>query len=507
MVKLSLSICGVLGILLGIAQAQNVPAYVPTTNLVAYYGFNNSPADLSGSNNNGVITGGVVAAPDRNGNPASAYDFTSPTALITVASPSFAFSANGSFTYSLWMKTNEFVGNAMMMGSTAAGNFISLISSGASVSFGTNKQQSAWFWAATPNVIGVWTHYVAVYNAPNMTLYKNGVQVASNVFTYTNVTTATLPLYIGRGIQAPYMNGFLDEIGIWSRALSVAEIQQLYNGCSLDITTNPTSTTTPIGSSAQFTINTVGNPTNLQWQVNTGTGFTNVINNSVYNGANTNTLTISNASFAYHNYLFRCYISDSVCSDTSTSSALVMNCVGIIGNNLPAQQIFGGGSNNNLAVSSPDINAQFQWQKRNSANVFVNLTNAGNISGSNTDSLKFSAIQGSNAGFYRCLVSVGNCVDSTSIVEVLVTPGVNVSNLEKSVFSVYPNPSKKDFLVQIDESAIGKSYSFYNVEGKLVNVGLITETNMLLDCTKLQRGIYFFEIKDSGQKPVKLILQ
>lgn len=507
MVKISFFVCVVLSLICGWVHAQNVPAYVPTTNLVAYYGFNNSPSDLSGNNNNGVITGNVVSTQDRNGISNAAYDFTSSGAFITLASPSFAFSATGSFTYSLWMKTNVATGNAMMMGTSAAGNFISLISSGTNVSFGTNKQQSAWFWAATPNILNVWNHYVAVYDAPNMTLYKNGVQVATNVFTHTNVTTATLPLYIGKGIGTDYMNGSLDDIGIWTRALSVAEIQQLYNGCSLDITTNPTSTTTPIGSSAQFFIATAGSPSSYQWQVNTGSGFTNITNNAIYSGANTDTLTISNASFAYHNYLFRCFVSDSVCSDTSTNSALVMNCTGLISSNLPSQALMPFGSNGRIGISSADINAQFQWQKRNASNAFVNMIDTGNIQGSSADSLKFNSVLGYNEGFYRCLVSVGNCVDSSATIEVVLMPGVNVSKLEKSNFSIYPNPSMKDFLIQVDESDIGKTFLFYNIEGKKISSGVITENKMLLDCTQLQKGIYFFDIKDSGQKPIKLILQ
>jgi hypothetical protein len=62
-----------------------------------------------------------------------------------------------------------------------------------------------------------------------MTLYKNNVQVATGTYTHTNVTSANLPLYIGRGVGGDYYNGKMDDIGIWNRALTTCEINDLYN--------------------------------------------------------------------------------------------------------------------------------------------------------------------------------------------------------------------------------------------------------------------------------------
>jgi hypothetical protein len=42
------------------------------------------------------------------------------------------------------------------------------------------------------------------------------------------VTSATLPLYIGRGIGGNYFNGKIDDIGIWNRCLSACEISDLF---------------------------------------------------------------------------------------------------------------------------------------------------------------------------------------------------------------------------------------------------------------------------------------
>lgn len=45
-----------------------VPTYVPTNGLVAYYPFNGNANDVSGSGNNGVINGNITLTTDRSGN-------------------------------------------------------------------------------------------------------------------------------------------------------------------------------------------------------------------------------------------------------------------------------------------------------------------------------------------------------------------------------------------------------------------------------------------------------
>ncbi len=60
------------------------------------------------------------------------------------------------------------------------------------------------------------------------------------------------------------------------------------------------------GSSKQFTANGTG--TAYQWQVNTGSGFSNIANGAVYGGVSTATLTLSNAPTSWYGYKYRCMI-------------------------------------------------------------------------------------------------------------------------------------------------------------------------------------------------------
>ncbi|MBC7937767.1 MAG: hypothetical protein H7Y86_20655 [Rhizobacter sp.] len=60
------------------------------------------------------------------------------------------------------------------------------------------------------------------------------------------------------------------------------------------------------GTSKQFTANGTG--TSYQWQVNTGSGFVNINNGSIYSGAKSALLTLTNAPTSWYGYQYRCSI-------------------------------------------------------------------------------------------------------------------------------------------------------------------------------------------------------
>ncbi|MEA2700232.1 MAG: hypothetical protein QOI66_4503 [Myxococcales bacterium] len=100
---------------------------------------------------------------------------------------------------------------------------------------GTNQSEVSSAAGALPD--GVWTHIAATYDPTAASLqqkiYINGV--LSGTGTFTNAlgydTTSTGDLYLGQaGRGNQYFNGALDEIRIYKRALSAAEIYSLYIG-------------------------------------------------------------------------------------------------------------------------------------------------------------------------------------------------------------------------------------------------------------------------------------
>lgn len=80
-----------------------------------------------------------------------------------------------------------------------------------------------------------WYHIVMTYDESATTLlgYLNGTQVATKTTTGTGNSTAG-QFELGRLATNAinYVDGVMDEVGLWSRALTAAEVTSLYNGGS-----------------------------------------------------------------------------------------------------------------------------------------------------------------------------------------------------------------------------------------------------------------------------------
>ena len=77
----------------------------------------------------------------------------------------------------------------------------------------------------------VWAHVAVVYDGSNMIFYVNGANVGSYPRTGSISYTGATTLYIGRkrAASSNYFDGSIDDVRIYNRALSAAEITQLYN--------------------------------------------------------------------------------------------------------------------------------------------------------------------------------------------------------------------------------------------------------------------------------------
>jgi hypothetical protein len=89
-------------------------------------------------------------------------------------------------------------------------------------------------WQATSNTMGAltinaWNHVVWVKNGTTATVYVNGAQTGTVAAPATLGTTSQIN-YISTydGTNQPW-NGYIDELGIWKRALTAAEVTNLYN--------------------------------------------------------------------------------------------------------------------------------------------------------------------------------------------------------------------------------------------------------------------------------------
>ena len=90
------------------------------------------------------------------------------------------------------------------------------------------------------------------------------------------------------------------------------------------ITSNPPNRTICVNGNTTFTASATG-ATAYQWQVNTGSGFTDIANGAPYSGATTTTLTITGATGSMNGYLYRCRAIDGGCFTNTNSGTLTIS--------------------------------------------------------------------------------------------------------------------------------------------------------------------------------------
>src|SRR5215211_2116757 len=80
----------------------------------------------------------------------------------------------------------------------------------------------------TPTPVGVWRHVAMSVRSGDTQLYVNGSLVGTNTQTFTSIVP-TSDLRIGSGYnQGRFFNGDIDEVGVYNRALSAAEVQAIH---------------------------------------------------------------------------------------------------------------------------------------------------------------------------------------------------------------------------------------------------------------------------------------
>ncbi|PYN84021.1 MAG: hypothetical protein DMD96_00005 [Candidatus Rokuibacteriota bacterium] len=209
------------------------PAPAPASGLVAAYAFNEGSgqtvSDASGNNNTATLGGGVAwTSQGRFGNAlvfngadfvslpaAAALDLTTamtleawvyPTATSGTWSTILLKEQPGALVYALYAAspTNQ-PSTVFNTATTASGERIVA--------------------GAAPLPLNAWSHLVATYDGTTLRLYINGSLVGTQPVAGAIVTSTGALRIGGNNVWGEYFQGLVDEVRIYNRALSPAEIQ------------------------------------------------------------------------------------------------------------------------------------------------------------------------------------------------------------------------------------------------------------------------------------------
>lgn len=102
----------------------------------------------------------------------------------------------------------------------------------------------------------------------------------------------------------------------------VKDFQDL--GLAPDIYSQPRDGTVCSGEEMWFAIKVRGGGLSYQWQVNDGTGFTDITDDLTYSGANTYALSVTGTPASLSGYSYRCSVASSTCLTESTSNSATL---------------------------------------------------------------------------------------------------------------------------------------------------------------------------------------
>jgi hypothetical protein len=79
--------------------------------------------------------------------------------------------------------------------------------------------------------VGTWYHLAVTISGTTVTAYLNGASLGTTTSSGNGTGASGNETRLGSWIaNSDYSSVYMDEVGIWSRALTSAEITQIYNG-------------------------------------------------------------------------------------------------------------------------------------------------------------------------------------------------------------------------------------------------------------------------------------
>ena len=226
--------------------AQNIPSYVPKDGLVGYWPFNGNANDESGNGNHGTVNGATLTA-DRNGVANSAYSFDGDNDFITITN-SLIKGGYQSYTISYWFNklaptssTQAVINdrNSMISGYKYYSNFVDYINGSGVQACSANQDITSTSCVSSKSnnqSNGNWNNVIITLNTQSniAKIYLNGVEEGSKLFNPSSWPISTNSTYLGGSPLAygdeQWLDGKLDDVTFYNRALSDQEITALYTG-------------------------------------------------------------------------------------------------------------------------------------------------------------------------------------------------------------------------------------------------------------------------------------
>lgn len=195
-----------------------------TTNLVSYYKLDSNSNDSVWSNNWTGTSISYVAGKISN---AASFNGSS-SRIVWLAKPS---TGSGSFSINLWIKVTTLwsLMSLATYGTNATNKNVFLYIDASS------KVNANFYWgwwsvvSSTTLSTGTWYMLTLTYDGTNLRLYVNSSLESTWANLTANIWSTYSYIWVDYTNTSFFYNGLEDELWYWSRTLTLAESQQLYN--------------------------------------------------------------------------------------------------------------------------------------------------------------------------------------------------------------------------------------------------------------------------------------
>ncbi|MFN5319110.1 MAG: LamG-like jellyroll fold domain-containing protein [Bacteroidia bacterium] len=340
--------------------------------------------------------------------------------------------------------------------------------------------------------LNTWQHFAMSYNGSMLRLYINGVQVdslpASGFLGETGGDLMAGFLYFNPTVNYA-LDGQIDEVGLWNRALSNEEIACLYSG-AISLTSPGLlaclrfNEGMPAGDNTSITeiVNLVGAPNaTLSGLALTGesSNYTNGINNYQNstaqlcgNSISFGTITITEPGVYYQEF------------ETSGVCDSLVELV-VSAQNLNTNVNTAG---NTLISLASGVN--YQW---------IDCDSGNEISGATQQT--FSP---TNSGNYAVIVSANACSDTSACISVNTA---GITSVLGTQFTVMPNPANERVFIHAT-SPISFTIELMSLQGKLICTQQGTGGTQAFDLQNIPPGCYLLNIIEANHRYTqKLIVE
>jgi VCBS repeat-containing protein len=217
------------------------------TNLVSWWRAEGNAQDFLGSNNGSLVNGATFTTTGQVG---QAFSFNGASQYVTVPS-STTLEMRNNLTVLAWFKVNSLSGNAKVFSKRPStwGPFeINLTNTGTKIVASSQGSTTGSNWnvgiASSQSIsLGTWYQVAFVIDGSNLhSFYLNGQSQGTQQLASQLMSHAGTPFLLGISTGGFPLNGAVDEVMIFNRALSAAEIERIYNAASVSGVCTPPNT-------------------------------------------------------------------------------------------------------------------------------------------------------------------------------------------------------------------------------------------------------------------------